>query len=124
MPLTIGKFASHLNILYYTSKNRMNITSSRLNNRAVNPTCRSVILLCFESAAVQIEVQKQDILAIAHKCKMRARIEMHSSVNSLAVRPVVDAMLDRRRLLTINKDDMAVFVGGKAVCRSRYGSLA
>lgn len=102
----------------------MNITSSRLNNNAVHPACRSVIFLCFESAAVQIEVQKQDVLAIAHKCKMRARIELHSSVNGLAVHPVVDAMLDRRRLLTINKDDMAVFVGGKAVGGSCYGSLA
>ena len=53
---------------------------------------------------MQIEVQKQDILAIAHKTKMRTRVELHPGVDGLAVRPVVDAMLDRRRLSTTNED--------------------
>lgn len=81
-----------------------------------------MIFLRFESASpVYIEVEKQNVLVMAHETNMRARVESHSGVNCLAVAPAVDVMFDR--LPTTNEGYMTVFVGCKTGCRSRDGSL-
>ena len=71
---------------------------------------------------MHIEVEKQNVIVMAYKAKMRAGVKVNSGVNGLAVvtqRPFVDAMFDRSGLVTSSEDHMTVSVG-----RSCDGSLA